>query len=154
MVQVTKEQKGSAQVIRLTGTIEESVDFAQLLGNLTGEVRVNTKGVTRINSVGVKAWIQYFQGQASKGTKLVFEECSTAIVEQINLISNFSVGGQVESIYVPYACPKCRTEFTSLFKTADLKKSGLAVPKVKCPKGDADGEFDDVPEEYLGFLGA
>lgn len=154
MVQVSKEQKGTAQVIRLSGTIEESVDFAQLLGSLTGEVRVNTKGITRINSVGVKAWIQYFQGQTAKGTKLVLEECSTAIVEQINLISNFSAGGKIESIYVPYACPKCRTEFTSLFKTDDLKKSGMAVPNVKCPKGDAEGEFDDVPEEYLGFLNA
>ena len=89
MLNVVKEQKGDILLVRLSGSIEESVEFDKLIGTPTsGQMHVNCKGVPRINSVGVKAWIQYFQKVKENGVQLKFLECSTAIVEQINLISN------------------------------------------------------------------
>jgi anti-anti-sigma regulatory factor/DNA-directed RNA polymerase subunit RPC12/RpoP len=152
MVNVIKEQKGSILVVRLAGSVEESVNFDQLIGPPPGELHVNVKEVPRINSVGVKAWIKYFQAAQSKGTKLKFVECSTAIVEQINLISNFTCGGQVESIYVPFSCSGCKSELVGLFKTEDLKKLQLKLPEIKCNKCGGKAVFDDIPEEYFGFL--
>ena len=105
-----------------------------------------------INSVGVKAWIRYFQSLAAKGVKVSFTECSTAIVEQINLISNFTCGGRVESIYVPFACTNCKSELVGLFKTDDLKKTQLKLPDLKCSKCGGKAVFDDVPEEYFSFI--
>jgi anti-anti-sigma regulatory factor len=104
VVNIIKEQKGNVIAVRLVGSIEESVEFEQLIGPVSGEIHVNCKEVPRINSVGVKAWIKYFAGLQQKGSKLRFQECSTAIVEQINLISNFTCGGSVDSIYVPFSC--------------------------------------------------
>ena len=147
-----KEQKGAVLVLRLAGSIEESVNFEQLVGNPPAELHVNCKEVPRINSVGVKAWIKYFQGIQGKGTKLKFLECSTAIVEQINLISNFICGGTVESIFVPFSCTGCKSELVGLFKTADLKKLQLKLPDLKCSKCGGKAVFDDIPEEYFGFL--
>jgi anti-anti-sigma regulatory factor len=152
VVNVTKEQKGNVLSVKLAGSIEESVNFDQLIGAPPSELHVNCKEVPRINSVGVKAWIKYFQAAQSKGTKLVFQECSTAIVEQINLISNFTCGGTVESVYVPFSCQGCKSELVGLFKTEDLKKLQMKLPPLKCTKCGGNAVFDDIPEEYFGFL--
>ena len=152
MVNVVKELKGNVLVIRLIGAIEESVNFDQMIGTTPSEMLINCKEVPRINSVGVKGWIKYFQTAAAKGTKLRFSECSTAIVEQINLISNFTCGGTVESIYVPFACTNCKSELIGLFKSEDLKKLNMKLPDLKCSKCGGAAVFDDIPEEYFSFL--
>ena len=152
MVNITKEPNGNALIVRIAGSIEESVNFEQLIGPLPAELHVSCKEISRINSVGVKGWIKYFQGTQAKGTKLKFFECSTAIVEQINLISNFSCGGEIESIYAPFSCTTCKSELIGLFKTAQLKKDGLKLPEIKCNKCSGKAVFDDIEEEYFGFL--
>jgi anti-anti-sigma regulatory factor len=152
VVNVVKEQKGGVLVVRLTGSVEESVNFDQLIGPPPGELWINCKEIPRINSVGVKAWIKYFQSAQAKGTKLKFVECSTSIVEQINLISNFTCGGIVESIFVPFSCTGCKSELVGLFKCEDLKKLQLRLPDLKCSKCGGKAVFDDIPEEYFGFL--
>ncbi len=152
MVNVVRETNGNSLTIRLSGPIEESVNFDELVGAVPGELRIITKDVPRINSVGVKAWIKFFQGVSARGVKLVFAECSTAIVEQINLISNFTSGGSVESIYVPFACNQCKAELIGLFSCDALKAAGLEIPDVQCSKCPGKAVFDDIPEEYLGFL--
>lgn len=153
VVNIVKNQTNDTLLLKMAGTIEESVDFHALIGEpSTKKMDIITREVLRINSVGVKAWIKYFQTVAAKGIELRFLECSTAIVEQINLISNFTCGGTVESIYVPYCCEKCSTELLGLYRTADLVKNGLNVPDAKCSKCGGIARFDDIPEEYFGFL--
>ena len=152
MVNVVKEQKGTALAVKISGSIEENVNFDQLVGPPVAEMHINCKEITRINSVGVKAWIKYFQGVQAKGSKLRFVECSTAIVEQVNLISNFTCGGVVESVYVPFACVGCKSELVGLFKTDDLRRRNLQLPELKCSKCGGKAVFDDIPEEYFAFL--
>lgn len=152
MLNIVKEQKGNVLVVRLAGSIEETVNFDQLIGPPPAEIHVVCKDVPRINSVGVKSWIRYFQGAQAKGTKIKLLECSTAMVEQINLISNFTAGGSVESIFVPFSCEKCKTELVGLFKTEDLKRMNMNIPDLKCTKCGSKAVFDDIPEEYLSFL--
>jgi hypothetical protein len=153
VLHVRKEQRGETLLVKLTGSIEENVAFSTVIGNPpTGSMDLILKEVPRINSVGVKAWIKYFQAITAKGVKLRFLECSTAIVEQINLISNFSCGATIESIYVPFCCQSCHTELLGLFRTADLKKINYNVPDLKCSKCGGAASFDDIPEEYFGFL--
>jgi anti-anti-sigma regulatory factor len=152
VLNVIKEQKGTALVIFLTGSIEESVDFSKIIGPPVPEMITNCKGITRINSIGVKAWIKYFQSAQQSGSKLTFIECSTAIVEQINLISNFLCGGSVESIFVPFSCTNCKSELVGLFKAEAIKRANMNIPPLKCSKCGGQAAFDDIPEEYFGFL--
>ncbi len=155
MVNVVKEQQGTVLHVRLVGSIEESVNFDQLIGYPAPplvEMHVNCKGVPRINSVGVKAWIKYFQAVATRGIKVRFIECSTAIVEQMNFISNFRCGGEVDSMFVPFSCEKCHSELVGLFKSDMVKKLQLKIPPLKCSKCGGRAVFDDVPEEYFGFM--
>ena len=152
MVNVVKEQKGDVLVIKLNGSIEETVDFEKMIGPTSKEVHVSTKAVPRINSVGVKGWIKYFQSLSAKGVKIVFIECSMAIVEQINLISNFTCGGTVASLYVPYLCQNCGVESAAPYTVEQLKKLNFAVPDAKCPKCGGKASFDDIADEYFYFL--
>lgn len=152
MLNVAKDQKGNVLTAHLSGSIEESVNFSTLIGAPPSELHVNCKGITRINSVGVKAWISYFQGVSSKGVKLKFVECSTAIVEQINLISNFTCGGEVVSVFVPFSCEACNAELVGLFFADAIKKLNYKLPDLKCTKCGNKAVFDDIPEEYFNFL--
>ena len=152
MITVTKEQNGTTLVVRMKGSIEENVNFEELIGPAPAELHVYTREVPRINSVGVKGWIRFFTAVAQKGTRLRFFECSTAIVEQLNLISNFAAGGSVESIYVPFSCTSCKSELIGLYPTQKLKETNLQIPELKCSKCSGRAVFDDIPEEYFGFL--
>ncbi len=152
MFTLKKEQQAEKLVVTMAGSIEESVHFDQLLGQPASFMEVNCKAITRINSIGVKSWISFFQSAQAAGARLVFVECSTAIVEQMNLISNFRCGGEVASIYVPFACPACKAELLGLFKTEDLRNTGLSLPELQCTQCSKNAVFDDIPEEYFGFL--
>jgi hypothetical protein len=155
LVNVVKEQQGTVLLVKLVGSIEESVSFDQLIGYPAPplvEMHVNCKAVPRINSVGVKTWIKYFQAVKSRGIKLKFLECSTAIIEQMNFISNFHCGGEVESLFVPFSCEKCHSELVGLFKRDMILKLQSKIPPLKCSKCGNRAIFDDVPEEYFGFM--
>jgi anti-anti-sigma regulatory factor len=152
MLTVNKQQTKLGMLIELSGAIEENVHFEQLIGPFQGELTVSCRGVTRINSVGVKTWIRYFQTLQMQGKKFRFIEVSYPLIEQLNMISNFACGGEVESILLPFSCIQCQNEFTSTVKTSELKANKLQIPKVKCEKNECAATFDDDPEEYLYFL--
>ena len=152
MITVNKNQTPEGLQVDLIGAIEESVSFENLIGPFTGQLTVNCRGVTRINSVGVKTWVKYFQNLKALGRKFRFIECSTAIIEQLNMISNFASGGEVVSLLLPFSCLKCQREFVANCKTEDLKKNNLQIPNVKCEKPECGARFDDDPDEYLYFL--
>ena len=152
MLTVNKQQTKDGLLVELSGTIEENVLFEQMVGPFEGILTVRCKGVTRINSIGVKTWMRYFQDLKVNGKVFKFVDCSYPIIEQLNMISNFSCGGEVVSVLLPFSCVKCQSEFVASCKTADLKASGLQIPKVKCEKPECAAQFDDDPEEYLYFL--
>jgi anti-anti-sigma regulatory factor len=152
MITVNKQQTKDGMTVELSGAIEENVHFEQMIGPVKGELIVNCRGVTRINSVGVKTWMKYFQGLKTQGVRFKFVDCSYPIIEQLNMISNFACGGEVYSILLPYSCIKCQSEFVATCKTAELRASGLQVPQAKCEKPDCGAQFDDDPEEYFYFL--
>ncbi|MBN21870.1 MAG: hypothetical protein CL678_11370 [Bdellovibrionaceae bacterium] len=152
MLNVVKEKKGDTLTVILTGAIEETVDFNEMIGDPGPSLWVNVKGISRINSVGVKAWIQYFQKLKESGVEVRIQECSTAMVEQMNLIKNFMAGAEVESIYVPFGCTQCGAELVGNFTLKKIKELEFEIPDLKCTKCGGSAEFDDVPEEYFSFL--
>jgi anti-anti-sigma regulatory factor len=150
MVNVVKERKGETLIVQFIGSIEENANFANLVGQIPKELHVNCKGVTRINSEGVKQWIKYFQAVQQKGVNLKFTEVSTVMIEQVNLISNFFVGAPIESFYAPYSCSVCTKEYICLIQTANCKAD--SPPQQKCPQCNVELAFDDIVEEYFGFI--
>lgn len=152
MLTAEKNLQGDVLAASLSGTIDENANFQTLLEPLPKVLQLNLRKVTRINSVGVKAWIRYFKDVQTKGTQVMLVECSPQIVEQINQISNFTCGAQIYSILVPFLCTSCRSELLGAFKIPDLKALNGTFPSPQCPKCQGKAEFDDIPEEYLAFL--
>jgi hypothetical protein len=152
MLTVNKQEIEDGLLVELNGTIEENVNFEQLIGPFQGALTVKCRGITRINSVGVKTWMRYFQNLKMQGKSFKFIECAHPIIEQLNMISNFASGGEVVSILLPFSCLKCQNEFVANVKTSELRDSGLKIPAVKCEKPACGAQFDDDPDEYLYFL--
>jgi anti-anti-sigma regulatory factor len=152
MLKVEKELKNGVTTFKLTGPVDERADLTNQIGFGSSPMVINCRGVNRINSSGVKAWVFFFETARARGVQFSFTECSPAIVEQLNLVFNFANNGTVESIYLPFLCQNCNTEAISLFTTEQLRKMGENVPDAKCPKCGGVSKFDDIAAEYFAFL--
>lgn len=153
MIQVDRKQQGKTLILHLSGAIDEAAFLEAAIGQLTSDTILNLREISRVSSAGCRAWALYFRDQVARGAQLRFVECSPAVVEQINLISNFSAGGKVESVCLPFLCSKknCATATTELLTIDELKKINFNPPSVRCTKCGGDAVFDDIAEEYFRF---
>lgn len=101
----------------ISGTLSEDFPAPPIPGAAT-RVRVNLRGVQRINSGGVRAWIHWL-GSAPSHVEWVFEECSFPVVQQGTTIANF-LPGQVTSYLAPYFCDACGDENLVLVRAPNL----------------------------------
>jgi hypothetical protein len=152
MLNLSVEVKGKNTLVTLEGQIDETFSLEKELPEPGESLDLNCLKINRINSTGVKKWMQYLQSIMKK-SKIKFLAVSPALIEQFNLISNFGANGEVVSIALPYGCTKCGSVFTVVKTVSELTKIHGQVGNEKCPHcGDLNSEFDDVPEEYLSFL--
>jgi anti-anti-sigma regulatory factor len=147
-----KERPGFTTV-EFTGEIDENADFSELRRALRGSVVFRLSGVRRINSCGVREWVNFVRDLPSV-TELVFSHCSPAIVTQLNMIYNFRGSAAVRSFYAPYVCDHCNREEERLLDVDSHFASGNVgePPQFLCERCEAPLEFDDLPERYLSFL--
>ncbi len=147
-----KERPGFTTV-EFFGEIDENADFAELRRRLRGTVVFHLAEVRRINSCGVREWVNFVRDLPGVES-LTFTHCSPAIVTQLNMIYNFRGSAGVRSFYAPYVCESCNNEEEKLldvqsqFSTGNLSN----VPEFQCEKCGMSMEFDDLPERYLTFL--
>lgn len=145
------KQEDGATRLTISGDISEATDFAPLLEQLAEKVVVVDLGsVQRINSCGVREWIDFVGTLNKNGHRLILERCSPFIVNQLNLISNFvGEGGVVRSVYAPYFCTSCDSEHAELL---DLAGNDVQVKEtIPCPNCKEEMEFEDVADTYLAF---
>lgn len=134
----------------LVGELTENANLGALLEKIGDEARFDLSGIARINSPGVREWINFVNSLDKKGTKFALERCSVPFVNQLNMISNFRGNGEVRSVFAPYYCSSCNREENRLIeKTPD--PAGQITSPMKCPNCGADMEFDDLPDTYLAF---
>jgi anti-anti-sigma regulatory factor len=147
-----KERAGFTTV-EFVGEIDEHSDFAELGRGLHGSVVFNLGGVRRINSCGVREWVQ-FVATLPGVSDLVFTHCSPAIVNQLNMIYNFRGSAKIRSFFAPYVCERCNAEEEKLLEaqTHFPAHDTSTVPEFKCERCSNLMELDDIPERYLGFL--
>ncbi|MBI4576961.1 MAG: hypothetical protein HY722_11930 [Planctomycetes bacterium] len=137
----------------LSGPIDEDTLLAEGLGALGGRVRVHLAGVTRINSAGIRVWINTFRA-VPPSVDLDFLDCPQIIVEQANQISNFIPRGRIASFYGPYACAPCRAREGVLIHVEAHREElrrGVA-PEAPCPRCGQPMAFREFETEYFAFL--
>ncbi len=134
--------------ISLAGVMDESADLSFFAG-LAGHVRINMRRVRRINSYGVRAWIDAVRSVPQE-TVVELVECPPSVVDQINMVAGFLGHGRVASFYAPMACERCGHEKEQLFGVAEFRAAGR-LPEVKCPQCGEVMQVDDLEEHYLLF---
>jgi anti-anti-sigma regulatory factor len=137
--------------VHLAGDFTENADFTPLLAQSANRLIFDLGEVRRINSCGVREWINFINALQKAGRTFALERCSVPFVNQLNMISNFRGGAEVISIFAPYFCEGCGEQHTRLLQLAGDVSQTLKE-QIPCPACGAPMELDDTPENYVGFL--
>lgn len=143
------DAQGGATTVAFTGEIDEHADFTPLRGQLRGVVDFDLGAIRRINSCGVREWVNFVR-DLPEVSALTFAACSTAFVTQLNMIYNFRGPARVRSFQAPYACDACGHDEDQLVEVGADRRVELPTPR--CPRCGEPMQFDDLPERYLSFL--
>jgi anti-anti-sigma regulatory factor len=151
--QASVQHRGDVSYVKLGGVIDEDNELADLVDKIpTGTAVIDLGEIERINSCGVRDWVNWLSKLETNGTRSVLVECSPAIVAQINLVNNFTGNGVVKSFYVPYFCPECDEEKVLLVEATDMGPPPHDPPTCRCDECDLVMDFDDMPDSYFAFL--
>jgi anti-anti-sigma regulatory factor len=149
-ISITQEQDFVS--VKLAGVINEDSDLAEHLEMIVGSlVAIDLSEVDRINSCGVRDWVNWISALEARGSKMLFLDCSPSIVAQINLVNNFTGSGRIKSLYLPYYCEDCNEEHSLLYEAEDLTSEQLP-PVSRCNGCEKFMDFDDMPDAYFAFL--
>jgi anti-anti-sigma regulatory factor len=147
------QHRGDVSFVKLAGVIDEDNELGELVEKIpTGTAVIDLGEIERINSCGVRDWVNWLSKIEGNGTHSVLVECSPAIVAQINLVNNFTGNGVVKSFYVPYFCSECDEEKVLLVETSDMGPPPHEPPTCRCDECDLVMDFDDMPDSYFAFL--
>jgi anti-anti-sigma regulatory factor len=147
------QHRSDLSYVKLGGVIDEDNELADLVDKIpTGTAVIDLGEIERINSCGVRDWVNWLSKLENNGTRSVLVECSPAIVAQINLVNNFTGNGVVKSFYVPYFCPECDEEKVLLVEATDMGPPPHEPPTCRCDECDLVMDFDDMPDSYFAFL--
>ena len=146
------EARPGGLTVIFAGDVDENADFAALRPQLQGRVTFDLADVRRINSCGVREWVNFHRELVDfPSLSLSYRACSPAVVQQLNTISNFRGPALIESFLVPYVCESCNGEEVRLVTVAPHAPS-TALPDFPCVRCGAKLVLDDLPDRYLSFL--
>lgn len=149
----TIQNRDDVSFVKLAGVIDEDNELATLVDRIPrGTAVIDLGEIERINSCGVRDWVNWLGRLEAQGTRMVLVECSPAIVAQINLVNNFTGNGVVKSFFVPYFCPECDEEKVLLVETSEMGPPPHEPPMCRCDECDLVMDFDDMPDSYFAFL--
>jgi anti-anti-sigma regulatory factor len=138
--------------VQLKGEINENADLTDLRRQMSGHVLLDLEGVTRINSCGVREWVNLMR--EIEVASLTFVRCSASVVMQLNAIYNFRGPARVQSFFAPYVCEVCCVDDYKLLEVGEHFSAGAAqAPTFRCSRCGGVMMFDELPERYLSFLG-
>lgn len=141
---------GDKLILSLSGVIDEHADLKPLT-EVRGTVEINMKAVRRINSFGVRAWIDSIRKIPAE-TRLQFVECPPPVVDQMNMVVGFLGHGEMVSFYVPMTCEECDEQLDKLFEVKTCRQLGGKLPPVPCARCGENMIVDDLEEQYLMFV--
>ena len=147
---VEASEAEGGRTLRLAGVIDEHADL-NFFNNLHGNVRLSLRGVRRINSFGVRSWIDGIR-KVPSDCQLELVECPPPVVDQMNMVAGFLGKGRVTSFYAAMLCEGCTHEMDHLFTVDECRKAGGKFPAVACPSCGKRMEVDDIEEQYLLFV--
>jgi len=144
-LQARVEERSGGTWVALTGNIDESANLAPLV-DIPGPLVVDLGEMDRINSIGVRTWMNFVKARETAGAALAIERCSPMMVGQITMITRF-MGAQphVKSLLVPYFCKKCEREHA---EALTAEPGAHVSPTVPCLGCGGHMELEELAETY------
>jgi anti-anti-sigma regulatory factor len=137
--------------LALVGALDEHSGLKELPSKVDGQVvYLDLGGVERINSCGVRDWMDMMQTMSHRA-RVILSNCSPAIVAQLNFVSRFAGNATVESILLPYVCTMCEAEKKLAVSAMEFSVPGFEPPPCDCDDCELPMMFDDVVQSYLAF---
>ncbi len=152
LLTIKKNQTGSTVTAIFEGVVDQTSDFEIALGFSFKELRVDVHAVTRINSLGILNWRNYFHKLRCEGVKIEFSNLQPAMVDQANFIFDFILKTEIRNLAVPYFCTHCSKMILKNFELEGLTIDSVSNSRVSCPVCSQQTELDTVLEEYFSFL--
>ena len=152
MCEVETKLDGETARVTLKGVIDEQTSLEKLIGRKMKTLHVYSRGVTRINSPGVKDWRTFFERARGDGIQIKFWETAPPLVDQMNFFPDFIKLTEVESICTPHFCETCSHVTLKNFSLSELILVKNALPIIPCEKCKGPTEFDELDANYFAFL--
>ncbi|MCX5697679.1 MAG: hypothetical protein NTU54_06925 [Candidatus Omnitrophica bacterium] len=150
---VERQDTQDALFINFYGIIDENSIFGRVFETDKNRIVVNLRGVKRINSCGVREWVNALRSIPQE-KRLEFVECSLAMIKQFNMISNFGSHGRIRSFMAPYFCSRCNRQFDKVVVLKEHldKLLDLKAPDFTCSVCQDVLKFDDLEDKYFQFI--
>ena len=139
----------------LAGRIDERAHIADLSGTIDEQtLAIDLAGVTYINSLGVRDWVNFLRALAKRDVQLTLERCAEVMVLQMNMIVDARGTARVVSFHAPFACDACGWEGAKLVVTEEVQPAVSAgrSPETECPDCKQSARFADFVDRYFLFL--
>ena len=133
--------------IAVAGTLDEASEMP--IPDVRGRrVVIDAPGVTRANSMGVRAWVEMMTELSARTRDIVVMKVPAVLVTQASMSSTFFGSAQVHSFMSPWICLNCENSLEQLHGAADPVPQSIA-----CPKCGSAMELDWDRESFLAFRG-
>lgn len=139
--------------LKLRGILDEDNVLTALLSQIQGRLLlVDLAEIERINSCGVRDWVNWLNQIQALGVQVILLRCSPSAISQANMVANFAADAFIHSFYAPYVHPDTGEEQSVLLFTEDLRQmKPITAPKIYNDRGE-ELEFDEFEESYFAFI--
>lgn len=148
--------------LRLDGVIDEHNGLAHVAASLAKAdvLAVDLGGVKRLNSVGVRDWVNWLREVRAKFSDVVLFDCPPPVMNEVNFVKNFAEGAYITTFAAPLYCTRCQKEESRLLETHRLLNGAtgashvgrLALPSFNCERTDCENALDDDEDSYFAFV--
>ena len=152
---VEKFADGGIACLKFSGTIDESFHGKKLGTTAKCDTLVlDLGGVKKISSFGIREWVDFVGAAQGQARQMVLVECAPKVIDQLNMVANFTGGGRLYSFYAPFRCDHCDSEHRVLLDVAkDLETiKSMKLAERPCPSCKASMYFDEDGATYFSYV--
>ncbi len=152
---IEKFEGGGITCLKFTGMIDEAFEGKKIGRSIQCETLVlDLGGVKKISSFGIREWVDFISAAGKQAKQVLLIECAPKVVDQLNMVANFTGGGRVFSFYAPFRCDYCDSEQRVLL---EMGKDYEAIKSMKlaerpCPSCRESMYFDEDGSTFFSFV--
>jgi hypothetical protein len=101
----------------------------------------------------VRDWVNWLSKNTATGIQVIMMRCSSAVINQVNMVTNFAGDAIIHSFFAPYFNSETEEERSVLLLTAELLGTHPPrAPQIRCEQTGYMLEFDEFEESYFAFV--